>query len=197
LSLTSYSTVHSMIQLEKTRPAVTADDIVVLTYHPITNDFNVASAEMVGYLQSGFEQQLGDPDLAGKMMIPFGSLNGQGQLVVGQFEIACAERRSADPECSRPNGKSREAFEVTERAFDAVMAAHPAHFVVAFLSGEDSDPVITHLRSKGVTVADLRTDGSDSDASDEVSIDEHASAFWHHRLSGRLAEALRHAHLVD
>jgi hypothetical protein len=197
LSLTSYSTLHAMMQLERTSPVVTADDIVVLTYHPITNGFNVASAEMLGYLKAGFEQQLGDPQLIRNMTVPFGSIDGSDELVIRQFAVACAKRPSSSPTCVHPDVSSSEAIQVTERAFDAIIAAHPAHFVVAFLSGADSDPVIAHLKTKGVTVADLRTDSSEPDANDEVSIDEHAGPFWHHMLSERLADVLRRAHLVD
>jgi hypothetical protein len=203
LSLTSYSTIHSMIQLERISPAMTADDIVVLTYHLITNDFNVASAEMLGYLKSGFEQQLGDPDLLKNMMIPYGSIDSHGELEIRQFDMGCAKQHSARPQCSRPHASSRpqasshEAVQVTEQAFDAIMTAYPAHFVVAFLGGPDSDPVIAHLRSKDVVIADLRTASGDPDANDEVSIDEHAGPFSHHTLYLRLADALRRAHLVD
>jgi hypothetical protein len=196
LSLTSYSTVQAMVQLERTNPHVTPDDIVVLTYHPITMGFNVASAEMLGYLKAGVERQLGDSDLVRSLSVPFGSVDDHDRLVVGRFEIACANQRPASSTCARPEENSREAMLVTERAFDAILAAHTAHFVVAFLKGSDSDPVIRYLRSKGVLVADLRTESGDPDANDELPTDGHSGPFWHHRSYERLADALRRAHLV-
>jgi hypothetical protein len=87
--------------------------------------------------------------------------------------------------------------QVTIRTFDALMAEHPAHFVVAFLSGDDTDPVIAHLRARGVTIADLRSNPGDPDASDEVSIDGHAGPFWHYNLADRLAGVLHGAHLGE
>jgi hypothetical protein len=195
LSLTSYSTIHSMLQLEATQPPVTADDIVVLTYHPITNGFNVVSSEMLAYLNGGFEQQLGDADLMRNMLVPAGTVVA-GQLKVGQYAVNCG-KKSMDPGCARQTPTTAESMQVTERAFDAILAAHPAHYVVAWLSGPDNEPVIAYLRSKGVTIADLRTSPGDPDANDEVSIDEHAGPFWHHMLCERLTVVLRSTHWTD
>lgn len=197
LSLTSYSTVHAMLQLDRTTPAVAADDIVVLTYHPITNDFNVASSAMLYYLQGGFERQLGDAVLRRDMTVPFASIDGGDALQIHYYAVACALRKSTHGKCEHPALSSTAARQITMRTFDALMAAHPAHFVVAFLSGDDSDPVIAHLRAKGVTIADLRTAAADPDANDEVTIDGHAGPFWHYNLAERLAGELRDAHLVD
>lgn len=197
LSLTSYSTVHAKLQLDRTSPAVAADDIVVLTYHPITNDFNVASAEMLYYLEWGFERQLGDASLLRDMSVPFASLGADDALLIQHYALACALHKSTAGDCAHPAQSANAAMQVTIRTFDAVMAEHPGHFVVAFLSGEDSDPVIAHLKARGVTIADLRTTPADPDANDEVSIDGHAGPFWHYNSAERLAEALHGAHLAD
>ncbi len=196
LSLTSYSTIHAILQIGSMDPAVTADDIVVLTYHPITNDFNVASTEMLGFLTGGFERKLGDSSLAKSMLIPFGSVV-RNELKISAYRVECAENDSSGGECSRDRVSAAEAMQVTARAFDAILASHPAHYVVAFLSGSDADPVIAHLKSKGVTIADLRTAPSDPDANDEVSIDEHAGPFWHYMACERLAGTLRRSLLAD
>jgi hypothetical protein len=196
LSLTSYSTIQALQQLEHTSPKIGPDDIVVLTYHPITNGFNVVSAEMLGYLKSGFEHQLGDEALVNNMSVPFGSVGGQGELVIGLYPLACAQSRTAPAKCPQRPMSSREATQVTELAFDAILAAQPGHVVVAWLSGPDTDPVVRHLQSKGVTIADLRTDSSDPDAIDEVRIDEHAGPFWHRMVAERLGDALRRSGLI-
>jgi len=197
LSLTSYSTVHAALQLERTQPAVSADDVVVLTYHPITNDFNVASAAMLYYLTAGFEQQLGDHGLVRDMSVPFAALDGGNAVVIGHYKVACPQNDSARPECLRKVVAPDDAIKITTRVFDQLMAAHPAHFLVAYLSGPDSDPVIAHLKARGVAIADLRLASSEPDANDEVSIDGHAGPFWHHALAERLAAALRNARLVE
>jgi hypothetical protein len=198
LSLTSYSTIQALQQLQQTSPKIGADDIVVLTYHPITNGFNVVSAEMLGYLKSGFEHQLGDTALVHNMTVPFGSVGSHGELVIGHYPVACAQSHGVVPaNCPQRPTSPREAIQVTERAFDAILAAQPGHVVVALLSGPDADPVVGHLQSKGVTIADLLTDSSDPDAIDEVRIDEHAGPFWHRMVAERLGDALRRSRLVD
>ena len=197
LSLTSYSTVQAKLQLDRTTPAVKADDVVVLTYHPITNDFNVASAAMLYYLGAGFERQLGDASLLRDMTVPFAEVGAGNTLIVHHYPVSCALRKSTLGECAHPPLDPGVAMQVTMRTFDALMAAHPAHFVVAFLSGPDADPVVEHLRNAGVTIADLRTDPADADANDEVTSDGHAGPFWHYNSAERLTEALRGAHLLE
>lgn len=196
LSVNSYSTVHAKLQLDGVRPAVGPDDILVLTYHPITNDFNVASATMIFYLKGGFESRLGDPGLLQKMRLPYGSLNG-GKLDIRRFPMDCALRNDTAGDCSHPAVSVAVAGEVTMRVFDALMAAHPGHFVIAFLSGDDTDPVVVHLRAKGAVIADLRIATQEPEATDEVTIDGHSGPLWHYMAAERLAEALHTAHLAD
>jgi hypothetical protein len=198
MSLTSYSTVQALIELQHAYPKVTADDIVVLTYHPITNGFNVASDEMLAFLRTGFEHQLGDSDLVHDMVIPFGSVDDHGRLRIEHYAVvACAKGGEPAGECPSRQLSTDEANQVTERAFDAILAAQPGHVVIALLSGSDSDPVVEHFRSKGVLIADLRMDKSDPDAIDLVSIDDHAGPFWHRSLAERLGAALKRARLVE
>jgi hypothetical protein len=196
LSLTSYSTLQALFELEAVQPAVRADDIVVLTYHPVTNSFNTAAAEMLTYLRNGFEQQLGDAGVAQHLSVPFGTLV-DGELKVRSYPIACGSKSDTDPRCARVVASSAEAIEVSKKAFDAIMDAHPAHYVVIFLSGQTSDPVIAHLRARGALIADVRTDPGDADANDELTIDEHAGPFWHHMFYERLTDALLQSRLVD
>jgi len=198
LSLTSYSTLQALIELQRARPQISADDVVVLTYHPITNGFNVASDQMLGFLKTGFEHQLGDSRLISNMVIPFGSVDAGGRLQIEHFAVvACAHADAPPSQCPTRQSSSDAANQVTERAFDEILAATPAHLVVAVLSGPDSDPVVAHLRSKGVLIADLRMDKSSPDTLDVVSIDEHPGPFWHRRTAERLEAALERARLVN
>ena len=198
LSLTSYSTVQALIELERAQPKISADDVVVLTYHPITNGFNVASDEMLAFLRTGFEHQLGDSHLVSNMVIPFGSVDGGGQLQIEHYGVAaCAHADTAQSQCPPRQSSPDAANRVTERAFDAILAATPARVVVAVLSGPDSDPVVAHLRSKGVPIADLRMDKGAPDSLDVVSIDEHSGPFWHRRTAEGLGAALERGRLVN
>lgn len=197
LSLTSYSTFQAKLLLDRASPVVTPDDIVVLTYHAMTNDFNVASPEMLFFMEDGFERQLGDAALVQGMTVPYGSIDAGNELVMRRYAMDCALRKSNVGDCYHPALSVRASMQVTIRAFDSLMAAHPSRFLVAFLSGADSDPVIAHLKSKGVAIADLRTDPGDPDANDEVLIDGHAGPFWHYNSAEKLAVALREAHFID
>jgi hypothetical protein len=198
LSLTSYSTVQALIELKHAEPKVTAADVVVLTYHPITNGFNVASDQMLGFLATGFEHQLGDSNLIGHMVIPFGYIDSRDRLQLAHYGVvACAHAGAAPSQCPPRQLSQEAANQVTEQAFDEILAATPAHVMVAVLSGPDSDPVVAHLRSKGVLIADLRVDKSAPDTLDVVSIDQHPGPFWHRRTAESLEAALLRARLVN
>jgi hypothetical protein len=199
LSLTSYSTVQTLLELEHADPKVAPEDTVVIAYHPpLTNDFNVASDEMLFFLRTGFEHQLGDDDLVHHMVIPFGTIDAQGKLEIQHYAVvACARPAAPASECPPRQLAPDQSNLIAERAFDAVLAAHPGHVVIALLGGEESDPVLEHLRSSGVMIADLRREKSEPDATDAVTIDQHAGPFWHHSLAERLGNYLDQMHLVN
>jgi hypothetical protein len=87
--------------------------------------------------------------------------------------------------------------QVTERVFDEIIALNIPHLVVVFLSGPDDDPVMVHLRSRGLIVADLRTVNGVPDDTDVIPTDKHSGPFWHHQAYGLLLQSLQRAGLVN
>lgn len=195
LSLTSYSTVQAVMLLARVNPKVGADDGVVLLYHPLTNDFNVALPSMLQGLLVGYELQLGDPKAMMGMKVPYGALDANGNFQIRRVELSCATSESS-PACARPTVDVEESMRVTERAFDEILALHPGRVVVAFVSGADNDSVIEHLRAEGVPIADLRLADDEPDAHDVMPTDKHAGPFWQYRVFVRLLADLRSEHMV-
>jgi hypothetical protein len=198
LSLTSYSTIHALLLLEHANPKVSADDVVVINYHPITNGFNVASDEMLSFLRTGFERQLGDSDVVQNMFIPIGVIDKNGQLAIEHYSVgACAKAGASPAMCPSRQLSIDEENQVTERAFDAILAAQPGHVIIAWLSGADSDPVVHHLKEKGVFIADLRMEKTEPDATDVMFIDAHSGPFWHRTVAEHLGDVLQHAGVLE
>lgn len=195
LSLNSYSTVQALLQLSAVKPKLGPDDTVILLYHPVTTDFNVSALQRLEDLRVGYELQLGDLTQMMAMKIPYGALDASGELRVRRIPFSCLTRPS-DRDCVRPPVSGAEAIRITERAFDGILALHPGHAVVAFVSGDDHDPVIEHLREKGVIVADLRLSDDEPDAHEALPTDKHAGPFWQYRVFNRLIAALRQERLV-
>ncbi|MGO9993820.1 MAG: hypothetical protein ACLPTF_15085 [Steroidobacteraceae bacterium] len=190
LSLTSYSTVQALMQLSGLNPKLSAEDGVILLYHPITNDFNIAVPSMLQGLMVGYEMQLGDPKAMMRMKVPFGSLDPNGRLEIQRIELSCATSK-ASPTCARSSVDLDESMRVTERAFDDILALHPGHVIVAVVSGTGDDPVIRHLRAERVAIADVRLADDEPDAHEVMPTDKHAGPFWQYRVFGRLLAALR------
>jgi len=196
LSLNSYSTIHALLQLRQLVPQVGPDDIVVLEYHPATNAFNVAETDFLRNFLSGYEMQLGDTEQLRAMKVPFGMIDSGGRFSIGRIRLSCAVE-APTPECDHPNVSADVERQVTERAFDEIIALNIPHLVVALISGPDDDPVIVHLRSRGLTIADLRTVDGVPDETDVIPTDKHLGPFWHHQAYVLLLQALQRARLVN
>jgi hypothetical protein len=196
LSLNSYSTIHALLQLQQLVPQIGPDDIVVLEYHPATNAFNVAETEFLRNFLDGYEMQLGDTEKLRAMKVPFGKIDAGGAFSVGRIRLSCAVE-APSPECAHPNVSADAERQVTERAFDEIIALNIRHLVVALISGADEDPVIVHLRSRGLTIADLRTVDGVPDDTDVIPTDKHLGPFWHHQAYALLLQALQRSHMVN
>lgn len=196
LSLNSYSTIHALLQLQQLVPQIGPDDIVVLEYHPATNAFNVAETEFLRNFLDGYEMQLGDTEKLRAMMVPFGKIDAGGRFSVGRIRLSCAVEPPS-PECDHPNVSTDVERQVTERAFDEIIALNIRHLMVALISGADDDPVIVHLRSRGLTIADLRTVDGVPDDTDVIPTDKHLGPFWHRQAYALLLQALQRSHMVN
>jgi hypothetical protein len=196
LSLNSYSTIHALLQLRQIVPRPGPDDIVILEYHPATNAFNVAETDFLRNFLNGYEMQLGDTAKLRAMNVPFGMIDAGGGFSVGRIRLSCAVE-APTPECVHPNVSADVERQVTERAFDEIIALNISHLVVALISGPDDDPVIVHLRSRGLTIADLRTVDGVPDETDVIPTDKHLGPFWHHQAYSLLLQTLQRARMVD
>jgi len=196
LSLNSYSTIHTLLQLRQLVPQVGPDDIVVLEYHPATNAFNVAETDFLRNFLNGYELQLGDTAQLRAMKVPFGRIDAGGGFSIDRIRLSCAVE-APTPECDHPNVSADVERQVTERAFDEIIALNIRHLVVALISGPDDDPVIVHLRSRGLTIADLRPVDGVPDETDVIPTDKHLGPFWHHQAYSLLLQALQHSHMAN
>jgi hypothetical protein len=196
LSLNSYSTIHALLQLQQLVPKIGPDDIVVLEYHPATNAFNVAETDFLRNFLNGYEMQLGDTEKLRAMRVPFGMIDASGAFSVGRIRLSCAVEAPTS-ECFHPNVSADAERRVTERAFDEIIALNIHHLVVALISGPDDDPVIVHLRSRGLTIADLRPVDGVPDETDVIPTDKHLGPFWHHQAYSLLLQTLQRVGMVN
>jgi hypothetical protein len=196
LSMTSYSTVHALLQLKQLDPQAGPEDIVVLVYHPITNDFNVASHVVLKPMVDGFEVQLGDAVEMRAMTFPYAVVDARGALSVQRIAVDCAPAYTS-PGCAHPDMSREAAQKVTERVLDEIVATTKAHLMLAVINNEKDDSVIDHARALGITLVDLREAPTDGEAVDVIAVDGHAGPFWHHFAFLRLLDAMRQNRLID
>jgi hypothetical protein len=196
LSLTSYSTVHALLQLQRMVPPLTSGDIVVLVYHPMTNDFNVAAKLILEPMLDGFEMQLGDKSRMREMKFPYGAIDPQGAFTTRRISLSCVNDK-VRAECVHPEISRAEAQRVTARVIDQIVALHKGPIVLAVISSEPNDAVIAHARARGLTIADFRAVQGDTEDDDIIATDGHPGPFWHHLAFLVLLETLQRNHLID
>jgi hypothetical protein len=196
LSLTSYSTVQTLLQLMQMDPKVGQDDLVVIEYHQLSNQLNVQSLDVLESLEKGFEMSLGDTAHMRAMRLPYGAVDEHGALSIHRIALNCADEPGR-PDCARPKFELAAAMRVTMAAFDAITSLHPGHMVIAFVSGPDDDPVIAHARALGATIADLRSSADMQFEQDVVATDGHMGPFRQHELANRFLEVLHHDGLIE
>jgi hypothetical protein len=194
-SLTRYSTVHALLQLQQARAQIAPEDIVVLTYHPTDVETNVALPSIFRDFSDGLEAQLSEAGFVAAIDYPFGAFDDQGRFVVRRIKLSCF-LRTAVADCGQVNVDQNAAMRITERAFDEIIALHAGRLVVAIVGGPDSDPVISHLRAKGVLVTDIRPTASEPESKDEIATDTHGGVFWNHLMFTRLLAALQSNQLI-
>lgn len=196
LSLTSYSTIQSLLQLERVMPSLSSNDIVVIEYHQLSNKLNVEASDVLDSLKSGYETTLGDAARMREAKLPFGDIDAQGQVSIQHLSLSCAFDM-AQPQCSRPKFDLGRAMQVTEYAFDKIVALHPGHLVIWFMSGADDDPVVERLRKGGAMIVDLRSGIGIPFEDDVISTDSHMGPFGQHQVAERLYEMMVNGHIVD
>ena len=196
LSMTSYSTVHALLQLKQLDPQAGPDDIVILVYHPITNDFNVASHVVLKPMVDGFEVQLGNLAEMRSIAFPYAVLDAKGGLSIQRIDVSCAPAYNK-PGCSHPDISREAAQKVTARVLDEIVATCKAHILLAVLNEEKEDSVVVHAREIGIPMVDLREHKNDPEPVDVIAVDGHAGPFWHHFAFLRLLDAMQQNRLLQ
>jgi hypothetical protein len=194
-SLTRYSTVHALLQLQQARARIAPEDVVVLTYHPTDVETSVARPSIFRDFSDGLEAQLADGRFVSGIDYPFGAFDEKGRFVIRRVRLSCLLRAAID-DCRQVDVDMTTATRVTERAFDEIIALHAGRLLVAIVGGSDSDPVISYLRKKGVPIADIRPTASDPESKDEIVIDSHGGPFLNHLMFARLLSALQRTQLI-
>lgn len=188
-SQTGYGIVHALLQVQQARTQISPDDVLVLTYHPIMAELGVATPSLFRDFSFGLESRLAGKDFIAGINFPFGAIDDQGKLAVRRISMNCLTHRVVSG-CSAQKSDLSTQLQVTEQAFDEIIALHLGHVLVAFIGGPDTDPVIAYLRAKRIEVVDLRPRVGDPEANDTLLIDTHGgggvSYFWYSRLYAAL-----------
>ena len=195
MSATGYSTVNALEQLRIEFPIVNTNDIVILPYHPVSNDFNVLPQERLTLLSQGYEAALGEPNLLSQGIASFGAMDQNNAFEIRKIKLSCGENYA--PDCVRPKLSEAESQRVTEGAFDQIISSIAGRLVIAFLEGPDDDPVIRHLKMRGLTIVDLRTSADEQELDDVMPTNTHSGPFRHHHLFVRLVRGLHQASLIE
>jgi hypothetical protein len=189
LAVTGYSTVQQLLQYRKLKESIQPDDIVIFSYSSADLPRNVADSRTIKTLADGYEMSLSNKDKFRTVRIPYASLSKDSALEIQYTPIVCDSDRQ-EP-CARDTPNSSIAETVVQKIFLELIQDRRAHILVAFFDGDDNDPVVAYLRSRGIPVVDLRIKpGVDYDGYLPGEVGGHRGAFSSFRYYEGLLSAL-------
>ena len=191
--LNGYTAVHQLLLWRALRDQARPDDIVFFSYLRDELRVNIGDTRVLRERVNGVEATLSDSaTFAANVQFPFATLTEQGALVIRRRCLISFRDAGA---AERPDPASR--IPVTIRIFDELVRGNACHVVVGFFSGDDDDPVIAHLRSLDVTIADLRVARDAPNAEDFLFDRFHRGAFAHHRFQAVIYDTLTKAGALE
>jgi hypothetical protein len=119
------------------------------------------------------EGELAKPGDFDDLRLPFGYLSTGGVIGIRYVPMSCARNPAS---CPPGPGRIVDGRQVTEAIFREVLEQH-CRLVIAFIGGQDDDPIISFLRSSGVPIADMRFPKSTIDKNDFLPERYHVGAF--------------------
>jgi len=188
LTMTGYSTIVALEQLQDLD--LGQNDRVVVAYQQATTDVNIAAPGWIRGFSSGMEVALGVPGRMRDIEFPYGVLAADGQLAIRRMKLSC-DPALVGEYCQQPPMTSEQAAQVSTLAFEALHRQLGARLTVAFVTGDEADPVIAAVRAQGIDVVDLRGDAQLPESYDVVPYDDHPGPFRHRAMADALLAHLQ------
>jgi hypothetical protein len=168
-----YGTIHAYLQLRrKLDRSARPPEIIVIAYADYFNERNVAAHRRLRSFRvdtaPGWRTQ--DPS---RFTHPRARLAGD-QLTVDYVPLLASEPRAPFEKPVTPT--RRDQYAVTCRLMQEIHAlgtAHGARMIVAYLQGDDGDPVVACSAGAGYVMADLRADFDQREWDDFQPLDPH------------------------
>jgi hypothetical protein len=154
LALTGYTNVQQLLQYLRIKDNLHPDDIIVFSYAAYDLLRNVADPSLIKALSHGYEMSLSNEANFREVSIPYANLSNKGELNINYAPIVCTSKGKNNCTHDIPEAKVRET--IAHKIIAEITQDHKCHILVAFLDGNDNDPVVAFLQSSSVPIADLR-----------------------------------------
>lgn len=184
-----YGTIHALVQVRALAGRIDADDLVIVGYQSYLNRRNVASPSRLRAIDTG----RWSVQHAERARHPYGVLE-DGGLRVEFVGLSCANN---DGWCDQPDPPDEDMVAVTKAIFAAIRAETEATLVVAFMEGEDDDPVVAFLREQNVPVADARPRAGIYQIDDFAPFDSHPGPLAQYHYHRKIAQFLEQQNYLD
>ncbi len=179
-----YATIHALIRHRQLAPRLTQDDLIILGYASFYKDRNAGDPGFIRSMSAGLEalppelrEQCQDNSYPRAVMTPDG-------IDVALVPMLCSRN---DGYCDKPAIPEAEKVAVTNAVHDEIIDTSKARVVVLFIDGKSDDPVIHHLRERGVRIVDARPRATEYFVQDSIyGYDDHPGPLFHHYLFTKL-----------
>lgn len=177
-----YGTIHALVQLRSLADQVDADDLIIVGYQSYLNRRNVASPSRLRAIDTA----RWSVQHAEQARHPYGVLE-DGRLRIEFVGLSCAHN---DGWCDQPDPPEEDMVAVTKAIFAEIRATTDATLVVAYMEGEDDDPVVAFLREQNVPVIDARPQARIYQVDDFEPFDSHPGPLAQYHYYRKIAQFL-------
>lgn len=184
-----YGTIHALVQLRSLAGRIDADDLIIVGYQSYLNRRNVASPSRLRAIDTA-RWSVHDAERARH---PYGVLE-DGRLRIEFVGLSCANNYGW---CDQPDPPEDEMAAVTKAIFAEIRALTDATLIVAYMEGDDDDPVIAFLREQNVPVADARPNARVYQVDDFEPFDSHPGPLAQYHYHRKIAQFLEENDYLD
>jgi hypothetical protein len=204
LAQNGYGNTQSVIQYQMIEKNLRDDDILILAYGDYFLVRNYGTPSWIKSIivpQTGpgvlveqdIDKQLTGPGVLGEVRYAVARIAANGVLTIDYIKLNCAENAGYCDEKEPANSLMVESTKSILNFFSKVKKK----VMLAFISGDDDDPVIKYAREIGLPIADIRLDKSQPEWNDFYPFDGHPAQIAQYNYFRKLSAALIDQNIVS
>lgn len=178
-----YSLANTYINIQRLKPRLNGNDVVVLGYASFYGLRHVAAPSRLR--EYGIKKS--NPQRSPNIMHVKVGIDGSGKMTFGLVPLFCED---AGGYCNQKDPDQAYMDMVSARLINEIAKATDAKVLLLYMRGEKSDPVLKSI-DPSITVVSVLPEDFEHEVDDRImDYDPHPGPFWHYAVHTRLREAI-------